>query len=551
MKKEVSIKYISKTIDEISEYKNQLNCLLITATDIETTSLHKQLFPLPDQTDLIKISHGSQTYYVGKFGSYGVVHVQCNMGGVESGSSTHTVRDAVESWEIKIVVMPGIAFGVDEEKQSIGDVLVSEAIAHHDKRRIGTDKVIHRSQDMRACPVLLNRFKNVTGWQFPINETANAQIIPGLILSGEALVDNKEFRDALKESHLTAEGGEMEGAGLASACGSKSISWILVKSICDFADGNKSKNKKQNQKIAAESSVSLCHSVFSDNNSLKELDIIPIITEAKSKVISLITDPKLINAILFDVYQIERELYYLKRSLDETIKAVLSSQSLWISGGSGYGKTCAIQRHLLTSAENKTFVSLGAYNGYSITEMINGLYCDLYTNFGGEQGSCITGLQPHQSISKLVELIGKHYEEDEAYISIEEIPISDAENFGEFIGYVNALIIDYKASYPNSQLKFILSSISNPKPHILPYQAKITESVYFHRISAWDEKEIIDLLQLIIKAIGCSLSQEEINHLIESANGSPRFIKKAIRNSLVFKDKSINDVVIMTKSELC
>jgi len=50
--------------------------------------------------------------------------------------------------------------------------------------------------------------------------------------------------------HPTVKGGEMEGAGISAACASKNKNWIIVKGICDFADGNKDVDKDKNQIIA-------------------------------------------------------------------------------------------------------------------------------------------------------------------------------------------------------------------------------------------------------------------------------------------------------------
>ena len=58
----------------------------------------------------------------------------------------------------------------------------------------------------------------------------------GLVLSGEKLVDNLAFRQELLEFEPEAIGGEMEGAGLYTACQDRQVDWILVKAICDWAD---------------------------------------------------------------------------------------------------------------------------------------------------------------------------------------------------------------------------------------------------------------------------------------------------------------------------
>ena len=52
-----------------------------------------------------------------------------------------------------------------------------------------------------------------------------------------------------------AIGGEMEGAGVYAAAGK--TDWILVKAICDWADGTKHVDKEARQKAAATNAAEL------------------------------------------------------------------------------------------------------------------------------------------------------------------------------------------------------------------------------------------------------------------------------------------------------
>jgi nucleoside phosphorylase len=78
----------------------------------------------------------------------------------------------------------------------------------------------------------------------------------GLVLSGNKLVDNLEFREHLRTFELEAIGGEMEGGGVCSAAHRRKVDWIVVKAICDWADGEKRENKRQRQEKAARNAAS-------------------------------------------------------------------------------------------------------------------------------------------------------------------------------------------------------------------------------------------------------------------------------------------------------
>jgi nucleoside phosphorylase len=47
----------------------------------------------------------------------------------------------------------------------------------------------------------------------------------------------------------------MEGAGLYASGHDHKVDWIVLKAICDFADGNKGKDKEERQKRAAQNAA--------------------------------------------------------------------------------------------------------------------------------------------------------------------------------------------------------------------------------------------------------------------------------------------------------
>ncbi len=92
----------------------------------------------------------------------------------------------------------------------------------------------------------------------------------GLLLSGPKLIDNKEFRDWLVREFANREplGGEMEGAGAYEAAARDKVEVILIKGICDWADGHKNDRA---QPFAASSAVSLAKHVLIKPHVLAEL----------------------------------------------------------------------------------------------------------------------------------------------------------------------------------------------------------------------------------------------------------------------------------------
>ena len=174
------------------------------------------------------------------------------MGSGGVGGSQEGVRKGIEALSPSAVIMVGIAFGINEQKQAIGDVLVSERLMLYDLQRVGTNKegnieIIPRDDRPHASPWLINQLQvaNLT-W-----DKSKAKIRFGLILSGDKLVDNIDFRGQLLMFEPETIGGDMEGAGLYVACQNSKVDWILVKAICDWADGEKAKDKDARQQLAA------------------------------------------------------------------------------------------------------------------------------------------------------------------------------------------------------------------------------------------------------------------------------------------------------------
>jgi nucleoside phosphorylase len=267
--------YEGISFKELKKLRSQAKILLVTVTDIETEALYEFLKPLPDKQLIQKSSSGILTYNVGVLGKYKVCHVGCNMGSIAIGGSLMTIQQAITEWSPKIIVMIGIAFGKDKQKQQIGDVLVSRHIISYQNIKVtSTGKIEGRESKHYCGPKLLDRFKSFcSDWRYSVGESAQSSVLIGDILSGEVLIDNEEYRNAQLERFPTAIGGEMEGIGVANAAAANVTEWIVVKSICDFADGHKGEDKTRYQKIAAGAATSLCEFIFNQGHIFEEFKI--------------------------------------------------------------------------------------------------------------------------------------------------------------------------------------------------------------------------------------------------------------------------------------
>ena len=262
---------IVESFQPLTTHLPRVDVLLVTVTDIETQALidtFAEEFGHNFNTDCKDYSIEGTTYYdLGKMSDARTWLVRSEMGAGTPRGSQSTVSKAIRILRPAAIVMLGIAFGINPKKQRIGDVLVSEKIMLYDLQRRGTgpdgQPITHpRGDRSTASERLLDRFRHGSlRWSnerraesevtSPVQIEDVAQIRFGLILSGSALIDNQAFVQELLKFEPEAIGGEMEGAGLYVAARDQHVDWILVKGICDWADGNKARNKQQNQLRAA------------------------------------------------------------------------------------------------------------------------------------------------------------------------------------------------------------------------------------------------------------------------------------------------------------
>lgn len=249
---------------------------ILVATEIERESVLKRMRPPKNKRAILQVFEGSNTYFVGRLGTTNIVLCMTAMGSSGRDASTLVTAEAIQSWKLLAVIMVGIAFGKDPVKQQIGNVLVSERIVSYEPQRVGKNSNENRGSEYSARPVLLNRFRNVMGWSFKSPNGCECGVQTGPILSGEKLVDNADFKKQLFERYPTAIGGEMEGTGVAASADRRGCEWIVVKAICDWGDGTKT---KQHQAFAAASSVALVEHVL---NQVGVLDSLPQLASTPS-----------------------------------------------------------------------------------------------------------------------------------------------------------------------------------------------------------------------------------------------------------------------------
>jgi len=267
----IKIKSIGKY--DLEKYKELISIAIITATSDEKETVLENMEPLVNEDNILKSTIKNLTVYLGRIGLYPIILTRSESGVYSLESVFFSCEDLYSYFEPKVAILYGIAFGLKENCQNIGDVLISERIIPYERVKYHRGETIDRAPRFESSGLLKNRFKEVSDsqWDFALPNGEQAKAFFGIILSGEILHNDKVRRDELKSRFNEAIGGEMEGAGFAITSIRNDVNWIVVKGICDWGY-NKG---DENHKLACETAISLILTVFRDPHVFESIDIQP------------------------------------------------------------------------------------------------------------------------------------------------------------------------------------------------------------------------------------------------------------------------------------
>jgi len=498
--------------------------LLVTATPTETSALHEKLRPRNGSAEIREEPRGAHTYYLARLGNADVVHVQCVMGSATPGGSILSVSHAIRTWKPCAIIMVGIAFGIDESRQQIADVLVSRQIVPYEPQRIGAGETQTRGIKAQAGPILYDRFTNARNWLYEESGLRPSKILPGDLLSGEKLIDNKDFRDALVTGFGQVIGGEMEGCGLMIAARDGGIQeWIVVKGICDFADGNKGHDKDERQVRAAQAAVSLCCHV---------LQTIQCVHTLETQLRKEYTDGNTRQAeVFFTSYRPAVEPFFLERVFDQKTASILREGNIWIHGKSGVGKTVALQRTAARLGFGCIYVDLSSAVNAEPSSLFEDAFWQIAAVFNVEDQlpNSGQGRGPDYWVRAISSLVSRNLR-TETLLIIDEFSLKSPSDFDTFLDHAVSLILKLTNLPVAHTLHLAFASVCRP---VVPGDrlfAKVNERIPIVEMSEWNLHDIISLAEIIRAA-----SEERISlaGLDELNIRTPRTLKTLLRLNLM------------------
>ena len=145
-----------------------------------------------------------------------VAVLRSDIGAIGVAAIQTTLLSAIELLKPEVIMCLGVAFGMNQDKVKLGDVLVGTKMALHGKQKVDIDGKIHRRGPEFECKArlfhLFDRGKD--GWKGPNNDSSPPKVHLGLVLSGPVLINNKDYKEKLRRLYPDTLGGEMEGEGM-------------------------------------------------------------------------------------------------------------------------------------------------------------------------------------------------------------------------------------------------------------------------------------------------------------------------------------------------
>lgn len=192
-----------------------------------------------------------QGYWVGSYGLFPCVLLQTDMG---PGGMQDAASVALRFWKPKVVINVGVAWGVDAEKQKMGDVLIASRVVELGNNTKASDGALKTRSEIPACGTMLTRCArfvkdtwardSALKWNkrwYPESRRQDGEeqfvVHLGKIVSGGILLNDRNLKAQIvaNPDYSDVQGGEMELYGLYRAANAQDVlDWIMIKGICDW-----------------------------------------------------------------------------------------------------------------------------------------------------------------------------------------------------------------------------------------------------------------------------------------------------------------------------
>jgi len=250
------------------------------------------------------------------------------------------------------------------------------------------------------------------------------------------------------------------------------------------------------------------------------------------------------KVVLFTNYREECEEYYCERDEDKDFIKHLDVNNIWIFGKSGKGKTTLINRNLLYNKIEYLFCDMSPITIKSENDVLEDILSTIEDKFD------ITRDPNQKNIIKSIVSLLNSLKNKQIVIVIDEMSIADQTVLKEVASSFLMLVTHYVNKREDRNLKFVVSTISEPKD-LLINAAKATDYFQYICCDNWDD-HMNKLFDSLVSVLELYVVKEDRSFIIKESNKSPRVLKNILRKMVVCEDLNstkIKEIVQRTLEE--
>lgn len=216
-------------------------------------AMEEEVACLKEKMNHLKVTKkASMDFFEGTLKGKEVVVVRSGVGKVNAAVCVQILADV---FGVDMVINTGIAGGLDKEV-SIGDIVLSTDVVHHDMDAVGFGYPKGQIPQMEAFSFQADGRLASLAEEVCREVNPNIQVYRGRIASGDQFVCGKEAKDRIIED-FGAYAVEMEGAAVGQAAYLNGIPFLILRAISDKADGSAQMDYAAFEKAAISHSVRL------------------------------------------------------------------------------------------------------------------------------------------------------------------------------------------------------------------------------------------------------------------------------------------------------
>ena len=284
----------------------------------------------------------------------------------------------------------------------------------------------------------------------------------------------------------------------------------------------------------------LYNQIFKIDDSLKIAEIYDAVVPKKIEIPKE-TNPKV---VLFNNYSKQCDPFYFERGVDKEFINSLKINNIWVFGNSGIGKTALVNRNLTKNDIQYCFCDLSPINIVNSNQVIEEILCKVEEKFDLERNSAT-----ENNIKQLTQLLCQAGKK-EIIIVIDELSVKESDVLKNIATDLMNLVVHYCNSSNEDSLKFVVSTISNPKD-IIENSSKASEHFQYIDCNDWS-KDIENLFDILSTSLDIDLKLHK-TEILDSCENSPRILKTIFRKIVAldnYNSDAISNAIKTTTSEL-